>query len=73
MVTYKVLDRVIYNPTNSSDKVNFQYGTIIEIDDIYLFIRFDNNEKIFKLLSTDVCLDHQHELCNSLKKIVITI
>jgi len=73
MVTYKVLDRVIYNPTNSSDKVNFQYGTIIEIDDIYLFIRFDNNEKIFKLLSTNVCLDHQHELCNIFKKIVITI
>ena len=73
MVTYKVLDRVIYNPTNSSDKVNFQYGTVIEIDDIYLLIRFDNNEKIFKLLSTDVCLDQQNDLCDSFKKIVITI
>ena len=73
MVIYKVLDRVIYNPTNSTDKVNFQYGTIIEIDEIYLFIRFDNNEKIFKLLSTDICLDQPHELCSSFKKIVITI
>ena len=73
MVIYKVLDRVIYNPTNSTDKSNFQYGTVIDIDNIYLFIRFYNNEHIFKLLSTDVCLDHQHELCNSFKKIVITI
>lgn len=73
MVIYKVLDRVIYNPTNSTDKSNFQYGTIIDIDNIYLFIRFDNNEKIFKLLSTNVCLDHKHDLCESFKKIVITI
>ena len=50
MVIYKVLDRVIYNPTNSTDKSNFQYGTVIDIDNIYLFIRFYNNEHIFKKL-----------------------
>jgi len=70
---YKLLDRVIYNPTNSSDKRNYKYGTVIDIEGNHLYIRFDNNEKIFKLLSTEVCLDQQNELCQSLKKIVITI
>jgi hypothetical protein len=73
MSSYKIQDRIIYNPTNSSDKRNFLYGNIIDIDGIYLYIRFDNNEKIFKLLSTDICLDQSNIIEEKNKKIIITI
>ena len=73
MSSYKIQDRIIYNPTNSSDKKNFLYGNIIDIDGINLYIRFDNNEKIFKLLSTDICLDHSNIVEEKNKKIIITI
>jgi hypothetical protein len=73
MSSYKIQDRIIYNPTNSSDKRNFLYGNIIDIDGIYLYIRFDNNEKIFKLLTTDICLDQSNIIEEKNKKIIITI
>lgn len=73
MSSYKIQDRIIYNPTNSSDKKNFLYGNIIDIDGINLYIRFDNNEKIFKLLSTDICLDQSNIIEEKNKKIIITI
>jgi hypothetical protein len=73
MNIYNISDRVFYNPTYSYDKKNFQYGTIRDIDDIYLYIQFDNNPKIFKLLAINVCIDNKCDLLSKFKKIVITI
>jgi len=69
MFNYKIQDRIIYNPTFSNNSNHFLYGNIIEIDGYYVYIRFDINEKIFKLLITQI------SKINNIKqeKIIITI
>jgi hypothetical protein len=65
MLNYKIYDRIIYNPTFSY--TNFLTGVVLNIENQYLYIKFDNNDRIFKVSIFDVCLE------NTYKKIIIKI
>jgi hypothetical protein len=65
---YHINDRILYNPTFSTNEENYHYGSIVDIKDMYLYIQFDNNYKIFEILCTNVSLINKKN-----KKIIITI